>query len=92
MTDKLARSAPLAASTSARPAYAGPVSRSISARALVAWRFFEAARQLGLPVDAGRASLSVAAALGFTIAQALHRAFRRWTGQTIQAHRAALGR
>lgn len=39
--------------------------------------------------DDTRSTDEVAQALGFTTAQALHRAFRRWTGQTVQAFRAA---
>jgi len=31
---------------------------------------------------------AIASDLGFTTAQALHRAFRRWTGDTVQAYRA----
>jgi AraC-like DNA-binding protein len=31
---------------------------------------------------------AIASELGFTTAQALHRAFRRWTGDTVQAYRA----
>lgn len=31
---------------------------------------------------------AIAGELGFTTAQALHRAFRRWTGDTVQAYRA----
>lgn len=45
---------------------------------------------LALVADPARSTEEVAAALGFTTAQALHRAFRRWTGGTLQAHRARL--
>lgn len=45
-------------------------------------------RALALVEDAARSTEEVAAALGFTTAQALHRAFRRWTGTTLQAYRA----
>ena len=46
------------------------------------------ARALQLVDDASLSTEALAEALGFTTAQALHRAFRRWTGATIQAYRA----
>jgi AraC-like DNA-binding protein len=39
--------------------------------------------------DANRSTEEIAEALGFTTAQAFHRAFRRWTGGTVQAFRDA---
>jgi AraC-like DNA-binding protein len=38
--------------------------------------------------DRSLSTEAIAQALGFSTAQALHRAFRRWTGATIQAYRA----
>lgn len=46
------------------------------------------ARALQLVDDPSLSTDALAAALGFTTAQALHRAFRRWTGTTVQAYRA----
>jgi AraC-like DNA-binding protein len=46
------------------------------------------ARALQLVDDPSLSTEALAEALGFTTAQALHRAFRRWTGTTIQAYRA----
>lgn len=46
------------------------------------------ARALQLLRDPQRSTDAVAEALGLSSAQALHRAFRRWTGETVQAHRA----
>lgn len=43
---------------------------------------------LKLLLSDARSTDEVAAQLGFTTAQALHRAFRRWTGDTVQAFRA----
>jgi AraC-like DNA-binding protein len=47
-------------------------------------------RELALQLlsDPQRSTEAIAAELGFTTAQAFHRAFKRWTGATIQAHRA----
>jgi AraC-like DNA-binding protein len=47
-------------------------------------------RELALErlADAKLSTEALAAELGFTTAQAFHRAFRRWTGTTLQAHRA----
>jgi AraC-like DNA-binding protein len=46
------------------------------------------ARALELLADDAMSMEEIATQLGFTTAQALHRAFRRWTGDTVQAHRA----
>lgn len=46
------------------------------------------ARALELLDAPERSTDEVAAALGLSSAQALHRAFRRWTGETVQAFRA----
>jgi AraC-like DNA-binding protein len=47
------------------------------------------ARALQLVDEQALSTEALAAALGFSTAQALHRAFRRWTGTTIQAYRHA---
>lgn len=61
----------------------------VSFRELVDGARHEAA--LALLADPNRSTEAVADALGFTTSQAFHRAFRRWTGTTVQAYRTARG-